>query len=83
MVFNCSNNCAPDYLIKSLQSWNIPNRPLLTNDNIVTINNPPRRTQDNLLLEIPTDFGNRTRYRSRCFSHYAPCHGVGISYLMN
>ena len=33
---------------------------------------PPRATQDSLLLVVPTDFGNRTNYMSRSFSHYAP-----------
>ena len=69
LVFNCLNNYAPDYL-KDLLNWNIPSRPLLFNNGMN--NNPPRRTQDPLLLDIPTDFGNKTRYRSRCFSHYAP-----------
>ena len=68
LVFNCLNNSAPEYL-KDLVKWNIPSRPL---DNGISSNNHPRRTQDPFLLEIPTDFGNRTRYRSRCFSHYAP-----------
>ena len=70
LVFNCLNNCAPAYL-KDLLKWNIPSRASLNIDNVIN-NNPPRRTQDPLLLEIPTDFGNKTRYRSRCFSHYAP-----------
>ena len=70
LVFNCLNNCAPAYL-KDLLKWNIPSRASLNIDNVIN-NNPPRRTQDPLLLEIPTDFGNKTRCRSRCFSHYAP-----------
>ena len=68
IVFNCLNCCAPDYM-KDLLNWNIPHRPLVSNN---TSNDPPHRTQDPLLLKIPADFGNRTRYRSRCFSHYAP-----------
>ena len=76
LVFKCLHNMAPEYL-KEIINWNIPSRTIhqsivsnlinYTNDNVA-----PRRTQDPLLLCIPTDFGNRTTYRSRCFSHYAP-----------
>ena len=77
LVFKCLHNSAPDYL-KELITWNIPSRTIINNERVisnsftVTNNNPPRRTQDPLLLVIPTDFGNRTTYRSRSFSHYAP-----------
>ena len=35
------------------------------------INVNPRKTKDPYLLVIPSDFGKRTRYHSRCFSQYA------------
>ena len=69
-VFNCLHDMAPNYL-KDILSWNIPTRSVILgtdyNDSAV----PPRRTLDPLLLAIPTDFGNRTLYISRSFSHYA------------
>ena len=67
IVFNCLHGLAPNYL-KDIISWNTPRSVILDNESSV----PPRRTQDPLLLVIPTDFGCRTSYRSRTFSHYAP-----------
>ena len=65
-VFNCLFGRAPMYLQNLLQ-WNVPRTLLPFSSNIV-----PRDTEDPLLLAIPTDFGNRTRYRSRSFSYRAP-----------
>ena len=76
LVFNCLHDLAPEYL-QDLITWNVPSRTV--NSNIVSSlyiftnnNTAPRKTQDPYLLVIPTDFGNRTMYRSRSFSHYAP-----------
>ena len=70
-VYNCLFGKAPIYLQNMLQ-WNTP-RTLLPfspdGDNSYIV---PRATEDPLLLAIPTDFGNKTRYRSRSFSYYAP-----------
>ena len=65
LVFNCLHNLAPSYLQDLLQ-WN---QPIRSND---YTSNIPRRSQDPFLLIIPVDFGNKTRYRWRSFSHYAP-----------
>ena len=65
IVFNCLHNVAPSYL-QDLLTWNQPTR---TNIHYSDI---PRKTQDPYLLVIPVDFGNKTRYRWRTFSHYAP-----------
>ena len=68
LVFNCLHGLAPSYL-QCLLKWNVPKTCYGVFRSGVGI---PRRTQDPYLLHIPTDFGNRTRYRSRAFSHYAP-----------
>ena len=72
LVFNCLNGLAPEYL-QNLLKWNVPTRSA-TSDIIRfdTNRQAPRTTQDPFFLTIPNDFGNRTRYRSRTFSHYAP-----------
>ena len=70
IVFNCLHDLAPCYL-QELLMWNIPTHTVLIN-NLNDCNYVPRTTQDPYLLVIPSDFGKRTRYRSRSFSHYAP-----------
>ena len=65
-VFNCLNDIAPQYL-QMLLSWNAPLSPINCNTNV-----NPRKTKDPFLLVIPSDFGKKTRYHSRCFSQYAP-----------
>ena len=64
-AFNCLHNCAPDYL-QPLLTWNIPSHEVLN------ISGIPRTTQDPFRLVVPSDFGSRSRYRSRSFSHYTP-----------
>ena len=68
LVFNCLHQIAPVYL-QNLLIWNVPSLPAIEN---ASVNYIPRATQDPSLLTIPFDFGNKTRYRSRTFSHYAP-----------
>ena len=70
VVFNCLHDFAPHYL-QELLKWKIPTHNVLF-DMINDSNFVPRTTQDPFLLVIPSDFGKRTRYRSRSFSHYAP-----------
>ena len=68
-VFKCLHDLAPQYL-QELLKWNTPTNDVL---NIYDDSNfVPRTTQDPYLLIVPSDFGKRTRYRSRTFSHYAP-----------
>ena len=67
-LVNCLHQVAPVYL-QNLLMWNIPSLPAIEN---VSLNYIPRTTQDPSLLTIPLDFGNKTKYRSRTFSHYAP-----------
>ena len=50
-----------------LLSWNAPLSPINCNINVNL-----RKTKDPYLLVIPSDFGKKTRYHSRCFSQYAP-----------
>ena len=71
-VFNCLFGNAPQYL-QNILEWKVPRR-LLTYDASDNIDSAivPRGTEDPLLLVIPTDFGNKTRYRSRSFNFYAP-----------
>ena len=69
-VFKCLRDLAPHYLQELLQ-WKIPTHTVLIS-NINDCNYVPRTTQDPYLLVMPSDFGRRTRYRSRSFSHYAP-----------
>ena len=69
-VFKCLRDLAPHYLQELLQ-WKIPTHTVLIS-NINDCDHVPRTTQDPYLLIIPSDFGKRTRYRSRSFSHYAP-----------
>ena len=65
-VFNCLNDIALQYL-QMLLSWNAPLSPINCNINV-----NPRKTKDPYLLVIPSDFGKKTGYHSRCFSQYAP-----------
>ena len=67
-VYNCLFGLAPRYL-QDLLIWNLPTRDALPN---ISVTQVPRATQDPLLLTIPVDFGSRTRYRARSFSHFAP-----------
>ena len=67
-VFNCLFGFAPKYL-QDLLTWNVPSRDRLSNS---LLSQAPRATQDPLRLVVPIDFGNRTRYRARSFSHFAP-----------
>ena len=68
LVFNCLHQMAPVYL-QNLLLWNIPSLPATDQS---STNYIPRSTQDPSLLTISNDFGNKTKYRSRTFSHYAP-----------
>lgn len=68
-VFNCLFGKAPMYL-QDLLEWNIPRTFMLYDTNNDTT--VPRATEDPLLLVMPSDFGNRTRYVSRSFSFCAP-----------
>ena len=65
LVFNCLHNFAPCYL-QELLYWN---QPLRSND---YVSNIPRRSNDPFILNVPSEFGKKTRYRWRSFSHYAP-----------
>ena len=67
-VYNCLFGLAPKYL-QDLLSWNLPSRDVVPNSSVTQA---PRATQDPLLLVIPIDFGSKTRYRTRSFSHFAP-----------
>ena len=68
-VFNCLFGRSPMYLQDTLK-WNMP-RTFLSYD-IDNITDEPWATEDPLLLVLPSDFGNRSRYRSRSFSYCAP-----------
>ena len=68
-VFNCLFGFAPKYL-QELLTWNVPTRDIIPNSSVNI--QAPRTTQDPLLLIIPMDFGCKTRYRNRSFSHCAP-----------
>ena len=69
IVYNCLAGFAPKY-VQDLLKWNVPTRnTMVANESLSQI---PRATQDSFLLVIPIDFGCKTRYRSRTFSHYAP-----------
>ena len=67
-VYNCLFGFAPKYL-QDLLTWNVPTRDVLPNSSLTQA---PRATQDSLLLVVPIDFGSKTRYRTRSFSHFAP-----------
>ena len=73
MVYNCMHCLAPSYL-QHLLKWNTPTHSVIPVPDKTLCHSgfKPRTTQDPSLLVIPTDFGNRTKYRSRSFSHYAP-----------
>ena len=79
IVFNCLRDFAPHYL-QGLLNWKIPAHNVLLDFN--DSDYVPRSTQDPFLLVILSDFGKRTRYRSRSFSHYAPRCWNKLSYTL-
>ena len=66
-MFNCLNDIALQYL-QTLLFWNAPLSAMYYNTyiNFTT-------TKDLYLFLISYNFGEKTRYYSRCCSQYAPC----------